>query len=372
MKQALQLCHNYEPPFLDVAYQYSTTLCALGYRVTTVYLKGEESESVIKHSNSEEVIFLKNSSKDIRGLKRKQIKQLKNICITNNFDFVVAHRFKAIYISTHIPTIPVIGVHHCFGDYKRLSRRWYIYLNKKRISLIGVSNAIRDDIRNSLPRLEKDRINTLYNRIDLETLEKMQIDKETAREQLGLPKDKYIFSNVGRLHPDKDQTTLIKAFEQIHSELPDSILVILGKGELEEDLKNLVNTLSLKKKVFFLGMVKNASHYFKAFDSFILSSDREPFGMVLLEAMTAGLPIAITDCGGAPEVTGETALKFPFGSYTELSEAMKKLYNMTETEINDMHAKMKERICDHFTDATSTDSFRKIINTLKICREDND
>ena len=372
MKHALQLCHSYETPFLDIARQYSSTLKALGYKVTTVYVKGDESDIVVENSNSDEVIFLKNSSKDIRGLKRKQIKQVRHICKKNNFNLVVAHRFKSIYIATHIPDLNIIGVHHCFGDYKRLSRRWHIYRNQSRISLIGVSDAIRDDIRASLSKISKDKIHTLYNRININQLKQKQFDKKAAREHLELPQDKYIFSNVGRLHPDKDQKTLIKAFSRVHSKLPNSMLVILGKGESEKELKELVNKLSLEEKVLFLGMIKNASHFFKAFDSFVLSSDREPFGMVLLEAMTAGLPIAITNCGGAPEVTGDTAIKTDFASDDQLAAAMSKLYYYTESEKESIRTKMKQRIESKFTDQVSINSFKKILDTLPSQTESNE
>lgn len=366
MKQVLQLCHSYDPPFLDVARQYATTLSQLGFSVTTIYLKGSGSQDVINGSASEKVIFFKNSSKDIRGLKLKQINQLKEICKDNSFEFILAHRFKSIYIANHIPNTYIIGVHHCFGDYKRFTRRFHIYRNKKNISLLGVSNAIRDDLRSALPKIDSNKIQTIYNRIDYESLSNSQISREESRKHLKLPSDKYIYGNVGRLHKDKDQKTLIKAFFKIHKQHQNSILVILGKGSLESDLRNLVDELDIKERVFFLGMIENASRYYKAFDSFILSSDREPFGMVLLEAMTAGLPIAITDCGGAPEVTGDTAIKFQFGNVDNLSEVLLQIYALNETQINNLKDKMKDRIQENFTDSAILNQFFSFLKTLPL------
>ena len=66
--------------------------------------------------------------------------------------------------------------------------------------------------------------------------------------------------------------------------------------------------------MLLLGKIPLARQYFKAFDCFVLASDHEPFGMVLLEAMAANLPIISSDCGGAPEVVGDTGLLFELGN----------------------------------------------------------
>src|SRR5690606_18283758 len=145
-----------------------------------------------------------------------------------------------------------------------------------------------------LPSWPPERIESLYNHIDVAAVRAEQLPRETARTELGLPQSAWIIGNVGRLHPDKDQSTLIRGFAAALPRLPTgSLLVICGKGRLEEELKALAESLDIAEHVIFLGQVPNARRYFKAFDVFALTSDREPFGMVLLEAMTADLPIII-------------------------------------------------------------------------------
>ncbi|MRI31607.1 glycosyltransferase [Endozoicomonas sp. OPT23] len=361
-KTILQICHSYNPPFLDIAKQYATAIRLAGYKVTTVYIKGDEDSQIAEESCSDHVIFLKNSSKDIRGLKRKQIKQIKKICENEDYNFIIAHRFKSIYIANKATNIPVFGVHHCFGDYKRLTRRLHAYRYKNKLSLLGVSNAIRDDLRLSLPGFSEKRIHTLYNAIDYERLRSNQVSTIEARAYLGLPENKYIFANVGRLHPDKDQFTLIKGYAKVCQEESDSILVILGTGELEQELKALTETLGVRDRVLFLGMVKDAQVYFKAFDSFVLTSDREPFGMVLLEAMTAGLPTIISNCGGAPEVVGPHARSFTFGDANELAKEMINVYQTSEKEKISAASFMIDRIKDLFTYKAISVQLKAIIN----------
>ncbi|MCX4026110.1 glycosyltransferase [Endozoicomonas sp. SM1973] len=353
----LQLCHGYEPPFLDVARQYAGLFADTPYKVTTVYLTGEFSDQVANESSSDEVFFLENTSRDVRGLKRKQIKQLQRICEQRQFSFAIAHRFKPLYICSHIPDLFTVGVHHAFGDYQRKTRRWFVNRRQQRLALLGVSNAVRDDIRHCLPHWSSDRIQTLYNRVDYEQLKANLVEREAARKYLGLTQNQYVFANVGRLHPDKDQTTLLKAFALIAGQLPNAVLAILGQGRLESELKQLAQSLGIAKQVLFLGMVPEAAQYYKAFDSFVLTSDHEPFGMVLLEAMAAGLPVIATDCGGGKEVVEGCGQLFPLGDAQQLASHMTQIYGLSSQDKTALADKMDAKVTQNFSYSVVKDHF---------------
>jgi len=316
----LQFCHGYDGPFLDCARQYAALFVGTPYKVCTVYLTGKPSTEVEQGSASDEVIFLDYSSRDVRGLKLKAIRDLKYIAASRNFKFCIAHRFKPIYVALLGSDLPVIGVHHAFGDYKRRTRQLFANFFSKRLALLGVSNAVRDDMRACLPNWASERIETLYNRIDIAAVQAEQVSREAAREHLGLPQDAWVVGNVGRLHPDKDQATLIRGFAEALPQLPEgSLLAIMGSGRLDTPLKALARELGVDASVRFLGQVADGRKYFKAFDVFALTSDHEPFGMVLLEAMAADVQVLATDCGGAPEVVGDTGALFPFGDVSALA-----------------------------------------------------
>ncbi|TIH10011.1 glycosyltransferase [Pseudomonas leptonychotis] len=320
----LQFCHGYDGPFLDCARQYAALFAGTRYKVCTVYLTGKPSAAVEQGSASDEVIFLDYSSRDVRGLKLKAIRDLKRIAALRDFNFCIAHRFKPIYVALLGSDLPVIGVHHAFGDYKRRTRQLFANLFSKRLALLGVSNAVRDDIRACLPNWAPERIETLYNRIDLHAVQSAQVSREAAREHLGLPHDAWVVGNVGRLHPDKDQATLIRGFAEALPQLPvGSLLAIMGSGRLEVPLKALVRELGVDASVHFLGQVADGRNYFKAFDVFALTSDHEPFGMVLLEAMAADMQVLATDCGGAPEVVGESGALFALGDHAALAARLR-------------------------------------------------
>ncbi|MDR1996641.1 glycosyltransferase [Azonexus sp.] len=319
----LQFCHCHYGPFLDVARQYAALFKGSPYKVLTVYLTDKPSEAARTGSASDEVIFLDYDSKAVRGLKLSAIRALRKIAASRDFALVIAHRAKPIYIACLATNLPVIGVQHSFGDYHRAARRWFANRFRQRLSLLGVSDAVRDDMRRYLPNWPADRIETLHNRLDVEACRREILARKDARAALGLPDEAKIIGNVGRLHPDKDQKTLLAGFAQALPHLPPgTLLAIAGSGRLEADLKAQAQASGIAQQVIFLGQVPEIWRLFAAFDLFVLSSDHEPFGMVLLEAMAANVPIMATDCGGAPEIVTDDNALFPLGDSRALAEKL--------------------------------------------------
>ncbi len=358
--RVLQLCHGYDGPFLDCARQYAVLFAGTPYRVTTVFLTGVPDERVAAACASDEVLFLGYSSKEVGGLKLGAMRRLREIVRERNFRLCVTHRFKPTYIACLVTRLPVIGVNHAFGVYQRFSRRMFANLFRKRLLLLGVSNAVRDDIRACLPGWPAERIETLYNRIDIEAVQAEQISYEAAREHLGLPLSAWVVGNAGRLHPDKDQVTLIRAFAQALPKLPPgSLLAIMGAGRLDATLKSLTNELGIDDSVRFLGHVPNGRRYFKAFDVFALSSDHEPFGMVLLEAMAAGLPIVCSDCGGGREVVNGAGSLFPLGDEKALASLLERI---SSTEFSSYAT--GQRLRQYFTDDAAKIRFWNLASSL--------
>ena len=349
----LQFCHSHYGPFADVARQYAALFNGSPYKVLTVYLTGEPSEAVRQISASDEVIFLDFSSKAVGGLKLAAIRTLKKIAASRDFALVIAHRAKPTYIACLATELPVISVHHAFGDYKRAARRWFANAFRKRLSLLAVSDAVRDDIRRFLPQWPAEKIETLHNRLDVAAAQAGVVPHNAAREALGLPQEVPAIGNVGRLHPDKDQATLIKGFAAALPRLPaGTLLTIAGSGPLEAALKAQAASLGVAERIRFLGQVPDVRRYFSAFDLFVLSSDHEPFGMVLLEAMVAGVPVMATDCGGAPEVVADPAWLFPLRNAAVLADKLVAFFASAHDAGNEL-----EYLHRHFSDEAARRRF---------------
>ena len=355
----LQFCHCHYGPFLDVARQYAALFKGSPYRVLTVYLTGEPGAEALTGSASDEVIFLNFRSKEVSGLKLAAIRELKKIAASRDIALVIAHRFKPIYIACLATGLPVIGVHHAFGDYKRIARRWFANAFKSRLALLGVSDAVRDDIRKQFPDWPAERIETLHNRLDVATARSDVVSRDAARQTLGLPQEAIVIGNVGRLHADKDQATLLAGFAKALPQLPaGSLLAIIGSGPLRETLKEQAGELGIAGQVCFLGQVPQARRLFAAFDLFVLSSDHEPFGMVLLEAMAADVPVMATDCGGAPEVVGRAEQLFELRDVEELANKLTLFFAAANAECRqNLVADAGHRLAECFSDDAARHRF---------------
>lgn len=354
----LQFCHCHYGPFLDVARQYAALFRNTPYKVLTVYLTGAPDPAVETGSASDAVIFLNNDSRAVAGLKLAAIHALGKIAASRDFALIIAHRAKPIYVACLATGLPVIGVHHAFGDYKRMTRRWFAHAFRRRLALLAVSDAVRDDIRRRLPGWPAERIETLHNRLDVAATRSVLLPRAAARTALGLPPDATVIANVGRLHPDKDQATLLAGFAKALPHLPaDSLLVIIGSGPLQDRLMAQAQELGIAERTRFLGQVPQAARLFAAFDLFVLSSDHEPFGMVLLEAMAAGVPVLATACGGAPEVVGQADMLFPLRDVDALAYKLTRNFAIDAGTRAQIVAEESRHLESSFSDAAAQRRF---------------
>ena len=130
------------------------------------------------------------------------------------------------------------------------------------------------------------------------------IPSEEARKRLNLPVDKKILLSVGSLVEVKGHTYLIDATQTILKNQKDLLLIIVGSGPLEADLRKKAKKLGLNEKILFVGEKEHEEIpiWMNACDLFVLPSLNESFGVVLIEAMACGKPVIGTHVGGVPEI----------------------------------------------------------------------
>jgi len=353
-KNILIFGHNYGPQFIDIYNQYTRLFDKTNYCVTVAYLTGAPNETVRDRTIAEDVLFLNCSKSSIRYLKLKPIQRLLRLCREKNFHQVICHRYKPAYIMawvTQFKFIPsLIFVMHELGTMRSLGRRLLAFLfRKKPIIYAGVSNAVRDDLRQSLPHLPHERVVTLYNMIDVNLTEPQLLSRQKARSLLQQPEAVFLFGHVARLVPNKDQKNLIAAFARIKPHCPNAKLIIIGSGTLADELKNQVHHTGLHQDVIFTGQLTNGFSYMPAFDCFVLSSLQEAFGRVLLEAMIAKCPIIATRTHGIPEVVGNAGELVPAQDTSALANAMQTMYAHSQTERERMGQVAYQHMVNHFS-----------------------
>ena len=352
----LLLCHDYKAPFLSVATQYASLFKDSAYKVVTVYLKGEPDAEVARLSAADEVVFLNYQSKDIKGLKRAQIRDVRRLHQQYQFRFAIAHRYKALYIASHVRELFTMGVHHIDGDYRSFTRRFYVNRKQQQIALLGVSRAIRDDVRSCLPRWPAERIQHLYNSLDFDGMRAQLLPREEARAQLGLAPDDYIIANVGRLHNDKDQATLIRAFARAQPHMPNARLAIFGRGKLESALREQAAACGLQDQVLITA-VPEIYRYMRGFDCFVLSSIREGLPVAMLEAYAAEVPAIASLCNGNSEAIDGVGASFAIGDDQALAQHMLAYYRMDAADIAAMRQRINRKIEENFTATAVRQSF---------------
>lgn len=110
--------------------------------------------------------------------------------------------------------------------------------------------------------------------------------------------DEFSFICVGRLESQKNYPLALKALAAMKES--HARLVVLGKGDLESELKDLTKSLGLEDRVTWAGFQKNVGSFFRSSNALLLSSDYEGFGNVITEAMAHALPVVVSDCPHGP------------------------------------------------------------------------
>lgn len=334
-KKVLIISHAPVVPFIDINEQYAAAFPKADYSVTITYLTGEIKENE-KPLVCDQFFSFKFTKKQLRGLKINAIAILMQHCRKEHYDVVICHRYKACYVMQWVALfvrIPrIIFVMHALKTMHSVGRRCLTtLLHQSSMRYAGVSNAVRDDLRQSLRRIAPDQIVTLYNVIDIPATDALLFSTIEARTKLALP-DTFIIGHLGRLEANKDQKTLLHAFALLHQHYPATHLVIMGAGVLAVDLQSLAKQLNIDHAVTFTGHVNEGFRYMRAFDVFTLSSKQEAFGRVLLEAMVAEIPVVATRAFGIPEVIGDAGIIVAAEDASALRNGLEKIVMMTRTE----------------------------------------
>lgn len=173
---------------------------------------------------------------------------------------------------------------------------------QKAHQVIALSEGVKDNLCKRY-KVNERKIRVIYNPIDLETIQQQIKYGSYKRDIQSLfPSDRKIIVTAGRLVEEKDQQTLIRSFAKVNQQMA-SELFILGDGPLKQNLQSLAKELNIDHRVHFLGFQDNPYIYFHHADLFVLSSKREGFGHVFVEALASGTVIVSTNCKpGAKEV----------------------------------------------------------------------
>ena len=305
----IKVLHVFEPYFGGVP-KYVETLLK--------YTDGNQIENIVVCSqryNSEKIsqftkkiyhvdmVHKPNAVKDLLT-----IKKLKNIISINKPDIVYAHSTKAgfwariVGISSGCKII--YNPHGWAFNMQQSTKKKKLYKWVEKIlahfcdKIVCISDAEKESaLREKICKPSK--LQVIYNGIDLEAI-KNTIPKTKA--ELNIPEDAFVVGMVGRLSKQKAPDVFVKAAKLIKQKIPNAFFLMVGDGELRNQVEELIHEFDLDSSFLITGWVNNPISYMKIMNVGCLLSRWEGFGLVLPEYMACGVPIVATNVDAIPDI----------------------------------------------------------------------
>lgn len=121
-------------------------------------------------------------------------------------------------------------------------------------------------------------------------------NRKRTREEMAIEESTFVVSHVGSFQLSKNHTFLIDVFESLHKQFSNSILILIGDGELRKDIEKKCKELHIEQSVRFLGVRSDVSDLLQASDLLLFPSLFEGLPVTLIEAQCTGIPCLISDC----------------------------------------------------------------------------
>ena len=177
-----------------------------------------------------------------------------------------------------------------------LSRRKY---TQNVDAIIAVSESVRNVLVDG--GIDKRLVHVIPDGIDFAPYED-KTSKNYLRQELSFAPDDFLVGIVAQLSDDKGHKYLIKASQYLRERIPKIKIVIVGEGSMRLELDKQVKEVQGEDMVFFLGFREDVPQILNSLDVFVLSSEHEGMGSIIMDAMACRLPVVATRVGGIPEV----------------------------------------------------------------------
>jgi len=200
-------------------------------------------------------------------------------------------------------------------------------------ALIGISEPVIQAMEH--PSLTG-KCHLVHNGVEIKPFraEERQSIRERIRRELGTPQEAEVMAIIGQIAPWKRQEDAIEALSRFFREGRQAYLWIVGEAKFRQEnedylasLKEQVRSLGLEQHVIFTGFREDVLEICCGADLLLLCSDREPFGRVVIEAMSQGTPVVGTRGGGVPEIIehGKSGMMYETGNIDELNDCIRLL-----------------------------------------------
>lgn len=258
---------------------------------------------------------------------------IRNIVLRHRINLIHSHDYKSdlfAYLVRRLlwrSPIALMSTAHAWvtlGLRGAFYRRLDLCLMKRFDHLIAVSHATKAEMVEA--GISANTITVVHNGIDTTAWSPRRVTTD-LRSELGLQGAFPVVGYVGRITPEKDLETWLRAAARIAEKYPLARFVWVGEGRdgtTQRDLEKLAASLGMSDKVTYTGYREDLVPLYATFDVFLLTSRREGLPNSLLEAMAMGVPVVTTDVAGAKElvVDGQTGFVVAQGNAEGLAHRL--------------------------------------------------
>ncbi len=238
---------------------------------------------------------------------------MRALCEQEKYDFVHVHTPIASFLTRYALrdlNIPVIYTVHGFHFYRGAPlKNQIIYRTAEKIAAswtaaILVMNAEDLEQARGLGYVEGLNLFCVHG-VGLDLRCYSGGSRDQARKSLEIPEESFVAACIGELTARKNHIQLLEAWRQVHNEIPQARLLVIGRGELEDYLRRIVWQMDIEESIDFLGSRKDIPEILAAADILVLISKHEGLPRCTMEAMAAGKPVVATDVRGSRDLIAD-------------------------------------------------------------------
>ncbi len=270
------------------------------------------------------------------------------------------------HVAAAVARVPVriVSRHHSDAQLAPSLRMIERRITNRATHVVAVSHSIAGEL--VAAGLDPARISVVHNGISIDS-----IDAAPDVTEVPWPaawKDTFIIGTVANLYRYKGHDRLIRAFATVAEIREDARLVIIGDGPEREALRRLVCALALEERVFFTGRRPDVPSLLRLIDLYVHPALTEPFGIAIIEAMAARLPVVCTAVGGVPEIILDrvTGRLVPADDVAALASAIVEVMEDSRAAA-EMGLRGRERVERDFAIAGTTRAIEKVYLTALAC-----
>ena len=227
-----------------------------------------------------------------------------------------------------------------YGYFNRITTQFFIFIEKILAkftdSIIAISQRQKEEIVQKYRIINPERCCVVRLGFDLEKFSNLEHRRQNLfREKFNFKQDDILVGMVGRLTSIKNHKMFIDAIDYMNKTAAEDIIdkikfVIVGDGEMKEELLAYGRFKGLMEKIFFTGWFKDTDRVYADLDIVALTSINEGTPVSLIEAMVSSKPVVSTNVGGVKDTVGETGILVDVGDYKTMGDKILELVSSAE------------------------------------------